>query len=243
MRCCRGDTQLAAAMKDAIASGRLQVTACLILGLPLTPDGPLRPITLPCCGLVVSHAGGQHSARLGRCQLCNVPLPPECPARFRDNTAVAAAVAAEELGVAPPLLHCSDVEVDWAECIAAGGEGAVYRGRLHDRAVAVKVVSLSTPARRARDVASVQNVVAASFLAAIASPHVCEVLGYCWNGSDLWCGFLLVFLFSPALLKIRLCLLPAAGVVSVEQRSREREPCVRACAHACMHAAASRPAR
>ena len=171
----------AAAMK-AITAGHLKVTSCLVLGVPLMPEGPLRPVTLPCCGFVVSHAGAHQLLRQRQCHLCHVPLAAD--AEVVDNSAVALAVAAEERGVSPRLLKSGEVSV--RERIGAGSQGTVYRGMWGDTEVAVKKVPLPAAAG-AQEMACIKHVIAASQLAAVASPHVCKLHGYCWTDTELWC--------------------------------------------------------
>eukprot|EP00892_Ulva_mutabilis_P009465 jgi/Ulvmu1/6891/UM031_0097.1 len=185
--CAPQDTQdppsraWATAVKNAISRGRLKVTSCLVLGVPLMPEGPLRPVTLPCCGFVVSQLGAQQLLQQRRCHLCHVPLAAD--SHVQPNDAVALAVAAEERGLSPRLLTSADVAV--GEKIGAGSQGIVHRGRWGDVEVAVKRIPLQ-PAAGAQEMACVRHVVAASHLAAVASPHVCKLHGYCWTDSELW---------------------------------------------------------
>lgn len=106
----------ASATLKAISAGHLKVTSCLVIGAPLMPEGPLRPVTLPCCGFVVSDLGAQQLRSRGQCQLCHVPLAAD--AAVEENDAVARAVAAEERGLAPRLLRSAEVAV--GEKIGAG---------------------------------------------------------------------------------------------------------------------------
>eukprot|EP00892_Ulva_mutabilis_P009460 jgi/Ulvmu1/6887/UM031_0093.1 len=176
---------MAAAMRDAIHRGRLQLSACLVLGVPLMSRGPLRPVTLSCCGLFVSHAGAQHCEAARKCALCNTAQPP----LWKDNEAVAAVVRAEESGLMhmPQLLE--QREITLKEEIASGGEGTAYFGALWGLQVAVKRQKLGKQVTTAQEVAEVRQVVMASYLAGNASPHVCRMHGYCWTERDpkeLW---------------------------------------------------------
>eukprot|EP00892_Ulva_mutabilis_P009462 jgi/Ulvmu1/6889/UM031_0095.1 len=173
--------QWAQALTGAIVNGRLSVTACLVLGVPLMPEGPLRPVTLPCCGFVVSHIAAQQMLQERRCRVCRWVMDPG--AALEDNEAVAMVVAAETHGFAPRLLRSSQVTL--GEGIGAGGEGTVQHGRLGDKPVAVKRVRLPE-VTGAKEVASVKQVVAASYVAGITSPHVCKLHGHCWTDTELW---------------------------------------------------------
>lgn len=169
-------------LQQAILAGTVSITACLVLGMPLMPQGPLRPVTLPCCGFVVSHTGAQRLLAQRKCSFCLKSMAGD--ARIEVNDAVCATVAAEGQGVAPCVFQHSDVAI--GEPIGQGGEATVVRGVFKRRDIAVKRVPLAdTPG--AAEMAGLRQVINASYIAGVASPHVCKLHGYCWAGSEVWC--------------------------------------------------------
>lgn len=145
------------------------------------PEGPLRPVTLPCCAFVVSHAGAQQLLERGQCQLCKCPLT--ASSQLADSESVGVAVAAEAHGFAPRIIRSEDVAVTGS--IGSGGEGVVVKGTLHGRPVAVKQIPLPAAAG-AKEMASAKQVVSTTYIAGVASPYVCKLLGYCWTETELW---------------------------------------------------------
>ena len=173
----------AEAMTHAIANGRLTITSCHVLGLPLMPEGPLRPVTLPCCGVVVSQMASSSILEKQICTVCYAKII--AGETVKDNEAVVRVVGAETLGFAPRLFQTSEVEL--GENLGSGGEGTVHEGRVNDKAIAVKRVKLPSPAG-VKEVASFKQVVATSFVAGLSSPYVCNLHGYCWTDTELWCA-------------------------------------------------------
>lgn len=175
----------AAAIQQALVSGKFAVLACIVLGMPLMPEGPLRPVTLPCCGVAVSHAGAGQLLRAGVCQVCKSRLAAH--AQLPTNEAVTAAVQAESNGFKPKVLQRGDVAIGVSpgSKIGSGGEGKVVRGTLRGgRAVAVKQIPLPAVVE-VKDSASVKQVVSASYIAGLTSPYMCTLYGYCWTDAEL----------------------------------------------------------
>ena len=187
---------MAKAMQQAICSGRLQISACLVLGVPLMKEGPLQPVMLPCCSLVVSRAGAEECFRGPNptCRLCNSCLLQYSIDDLPKHGAMELAVVAEEWGVYPRLLSTSDIT--FGREIGSGGEGVTFIGQLDRKHVAVKVVDLAAEVSKAKEIARVRQVVTASYLAGLASSHVCKLEGYCWTDTgtgpcadrQLWCA-------------------------------------------------------
>lgn len=193
----------AAAIQQALISGKFVVLACIVLGMPLMPEGPLRPVTLPCCGVAVSHAGAGLLLRAGVCQVCKSPLAAD--AQLPTNEAVTAAVRAESNGFKPKVLQRGDVEIDVSpgSKIGSGGEGKVVRGTLRGgRAVAVKQIPLPAVVE-VKDSASVKQVVSASYIAGLSSPYMCTLYGYCWTDAELWCAHCRMHVQSSFKLHVR----------------------------------------
>jgi hypothetical protein len=105
--------------------------------------------------------------------------------QVKDDEAVAQVVAAEHHGLTPRVVMRSEVEL--GEQLGEGGEGRVVRGTFQGKQVAVKIISLKG-SQGARDSASMKMVIATSYIAGIASDHVCKLLGVSWQPDELWCA-------------------------------------------------------
>ena len=162
-------------------NGQLAVTSCLVLGVPLMPEGPLRPVTLPCCGFVVSQIAATSILEKQKCTVCHADISRGAAGEY--NEAVARVVEAETYGFAPRLFRASEVE--FGEPLGRGGEGTVHRGRVNGKQVAVKRVTMPSPAG-VKEISSVKQVVATSYVAGLSSPYVCKLNGYCWTDTELW---------------------------------------------------------
>ena len=182
------------AMQRAICTGRLHISACLVLGVPLMRQGPLRPVTLPCCSLAVSRAGAEECFRRPNptCRLCNSSLSQYSVDELPTHRAMELAVTAEERGALPCLLSTTDFMRGPED--ESGSEPNSCTGRLDGKHVTVQGVWLSVETSTEKDIAEVQQVAAASYLAGLASPHVRRLEGYHWTGpglcpeGHLWCA-------------------------------------------------------
>lgn len=179
----RSNEQWAAAIRDAILNGSIAMTSCPLLGLPLMREGPLRPVTLPCCGCFVAHAAAQQLILQRQCHLCRVPLRPD--AVPQENGEVAMAVGAEGQGFEPRLFTPPEVAV--GHLIGAGAEGTVDRGTAAGEEVAVRKIGLAGAAA-ATEMAGFRQAVFASYLAGIASPYMCGMRGYYRSHAELRCA-------------------------------------------------------
>lgn len=177
------NAQLAAAIKQAVENGSLQFTCCLVKHVPFMLEGPLRPVTLPCCGFTVSFAGSQDLIAAGKCSFCNAPLAKGDS--FVDDDKAARVVAAEGHGYSPQEIQSSEVELG-AE-LGRGTEGLVVKGTYRGKAVAVKKIFLPGSSG-VRAIASVKAIIATTYMASIASEHVCRLVGVCWTEEELWCA-------------------------------------------------------
>ena len=186
------------AMQQAICSGRLQISACLILGVPLMKEGPLRPVMLPCCRLAVSRAGAEECFRgpSPTCQLCNSRLLQNSIGEFAEHGAMELALLAEEQGVLPRLISTSDITFGQQIGSGSASEGTTFIGHLDKKPVAVKVVKLAAEGSNTKEIARLRQALTASYLAGLESSHVCKVEGYCWTDTragpcadrQLWCA-------------------------------------------------------
>lgn len=173
---------LASSIRDAILTGKLALTACMVLGIPLMPSGPLRPVAMPCCGFTVSRAGAQHLADARRCQFCKTPLAAD--STFADDTAVVQTILLEDRGFGPRTFQADDVDI--GKMLGAGAEGTVFSGTVKGRPVAVKKVRLPVSVTGAV-MARFKQMIAITYAAGIASQYVCRLHGYCWTDTELWC--------------------------------------------------------
>lgn len=180
----------AAAIHAAALEGRLPISACLVLGVPLMREGPLRPVTLPCCHLAVSRAGAQRLMDKRWCQMCKSPWP--TGGELRDNEPMTMAVALEASGFLPRIFRQAEVTIhpdaDTNRNNPSGreGDGKEVKGTVQGGVVAVKQIPLPTHAERVGMV-GVKQVIASAFAAALRSLYVRRVHGYCLAGSEIWC--------------------------------------------------------
>lgn len=173
--------------------GQLKITWCVVLGMPLLLEGPMRPVTLPCCGFVVSFAGAQTLRTSGHCYSCSTPMSATSAQHhgFKNSTAV----HTEKLAFLPRVLKAGDVTIIGSWQIHSRGEATLpygsiqVQGRGRHRRVAVKMVPLPGSSGVENSVvAGVMHVVSTSYAAGLASPYVCQLRGYCWTDSEVWCA-------------------------------------------------------
>lgn len=177
-------SDFAASIRESILAGKLSITSCMVLGIPLTPSGQLRPVTMPCCGFTASLAGAQQLADAGRCRFCKTPLPAN--ATFDADPAVSQSILLEDRGYGPRVFTSDDVIL--GHKIGCGAEGTVYSGMLRARPIAVKRVRLPRVIN-AVETARLKEIIANTYAAGIASHNVCRLQGCCWTDSELWCAF------------------------------------------------------
>jgi hypothetical protein len=172
--------ELAEAIQAAIQTGTLHLTCCLVKQLPLMPQGELRPVKLPCCGLTVSHAGALQLSERRTCCFCFNSLAAK---EFAEDREVAWVVAAERDGLIAPQISPDKITV--GREIGRGGEGSVFEATYKGKTVAVKKLFIGRNVRAA-DTVSMQNVLATAYLAGIANEHVCKLYGFCKTDNELW---------------------------------------------------------
>lgn len=177
------NAQLANGIKEAVNNGSLRFTCCLVKHVPFMLEGPLRPVTLSCCNFTVSYAGAQDLIAAGRCHFCKARL--KADTKLLEDEAVARIIAAERHGYTPRVVKSGEVVV--GDRIGAGGDGKVFRATFRGRPVALKVIQLKEDAA-VRDCNSLKNVIATTYMAGIASEHICKLHGVCWKQSELWCA-------------------------------------------------------
>lgn len=176
---------IALSIRDSILSGQLKLTGCMVLGVPIMPAGPLRPVSMPCCGFVVSYTGARQLVQKGRCQLCKKPIKED--ALLEQSEHAVQTVLMEDRGFRPRLFHSTDVAFDDPPVsLGAGAEGSVVRGVLNGRHVAVKKMQLVGEFGPA-EAEGFHQLICVSYIAGLSSRHVCKLLGYCSTDSELWC--------------------------------------------------------
>lgn len=176
----------AKALTSAIESGRVALTSCLVLGVPLMPDGPLRPVTLPCCGSVVSQIAASSILEEMTCTLCKAGI---CAgAAVLVNEAMSRAVAAQTSGFVPRMFQTSEVELGQILCSTVVGD--VHEGQVNENTIAVKKFMLPVLAavdpRYISNISHIEQVIAASYFAGQSSLYVCSMHGYCWTDKEMW---------------------------------------------------------
>lgn len=177
---------IAVSIRESLLAGMLKLSGCMVLGVPIMPAGPLRPISLPCCRFIVSHAGAQQLVQKGRCRFCHKPLKKD--AMLSESEHAAQTVRMEDRGFRPRLFRSEDVTLeDPPVSLGAGAEGTVFRGKLKGRPVAVKKIRLDGEFRR-EDAEGFHQLISVSYIAGLASRHVCKLHGYCWTDTELWCA-------------------------------------------------------
>ena len=179
------DAQIVAEhIRNAILRGGINLFACCILGLPLCTSGLLQPVSLPCCGVVVSHCGAQRLLQSGHCQLCKRPLTSEMQV-IEASKIVIRAIDAERKGAGARFLDMTQVETPGDRRLGSGGEGVVYDGMFEGQAVAVKKMELHSMDWRKMN--SIRHVLCVSHFAANFSRNICRMKGYCASVDELWC--------------------------------------------------------
>lgn len=171
--------------------GQLKITSCVVLGMPLLLEGPMRPVTLPCCGFVVSFAGAQMLRAFGLCYSCSALMSATSVQHhgFKNSTAV----HTEKLAVLPEVFKSDEVTIIGSWQIHSRGDATLAYGSIQvqdrdgHRRVAVKKVPLpGSSGVEDSVVAGVMHVVSTSYTAGVASPYVCQLRGYCWTDSEVW---------------------------------------------------------
>ena len=166
-------------------SGGLRLFACWIVGLPLRTAGQLQPVSLPCCGVVVSYIGAKQLLTMETekyCPLCKTPLCSQSQVMKADEMVIRA-IQAEDQGVGARRLDQSQVRI--GEILAHGGQGIVYHGQFEGEEVAVKTMNL--PSKDWREMDSVRHVLCVSHFAATFSRNICQMKGYFVAENKLWC--------------------------------------------------------
>ena len=171
-----------------MCNGGIQLFECTVKGLPFQSEGSLRPVSLPCCGFVVSRAGAMQVLHEdNKCPMCKKRLDHSLESQVKDAPEmVKRAVQAEQMGRGPHRINENDVQILYDEKLGAGHEGIVYRGTFEQQEVAVKCMLL--PDLEWRALNSIRHILGVSHLAGTFSRNICQMKGYFISKKELGCA-------------------------------------------------------
>ena len=176
---------LARRIRTAVCEGGVHLFACTVKGLQFQSEGSLRPVSLPCCGFVVSDAGAKQVLRVDeKCPMCKTRLHRRQEREVREAPEmVKRAIQAEHMGQGPNRVNKTDVQLFTDDMLGRGGEAVVYKGIFEGEEVAVKCMSL--PSLEWRALNSVRHVLGVSHVAGTFSRNICQMKGYFATETEL----------------------------------------------------------